>query len=151
MYAHAAHTAHIIYCGHGIYMPRSIQHVLSHRHQLEQSNMPTLKVSLFGKYSLWIRQHSPRMLSIKALAVRAWNLVLHGHTPFHKRGKGSGNFLYGSLLHHTAQCGTNHSAVLSHECWYHNFNRKWSNCEPWQLLCRPLQNNYAALALMQCE
>ena len=27
------------------------------------------------------------------------NLVLRGHTPFHKRGKGSGNFRCSHLLH----------------------------------------------------
>ena len=37
-----------------------------------------------------------------------------GHTMFHKRGKGSGNFFYSSLFHCSVQCGTNHSAVFCH-------------------------------------
>ena len=41
-------------------------------------------------------------------------LVLRGHTPFCKRGKGSGNFFYSSLLPRTVECGTNHSAVFCH-------------------------------------
>ena len=39
-------------------------------------------------------------------------LVSHGHTPFRKRGEGSGNFFYSSLF--PPQCGTNHSAVFYH-------------------------------------
>ena len=34
-------------------------------------------------------------------------LVSRGHTPFRKRGKGSGNFFYSSLLPRTVECGTN--------------------------------------------
>ena len=41
-------------------------------------------------------------------------VVSHGHTPFRKRGKGSGNFFYSSLLPCTVECGTNHSAVFCH-------------------------------------
>ena len=32
-------------------------------------------------------------------------LVSRGHTPFRKRGKGSGNFRYSSLLPRTVECG----------------------------------------------
>ena len=38
-------------------------------------------------------------------------IVSRGHTLFRKRGKGSGNFFYSSLLHRSVQCGTNHSAA----------------------------------------
>ena len=41
-------------------------------------------------------------------------IVSRGHTPFRKRGKGSGNFFYSSLLRRSVQCGTNHSAVFCH-------------------------------------
>ena len=41
-------------------------------------------------------------------------IVLCGHTLFRKRGKGSGNFFYSSLLPRTVECGTNHSAVFCH-------------------------------------
>ena len=41
-------------------------------------------------------------------------LVSRGHTPFCKRGKGSGNFFYSSLLHRSVQCVTNHSTVFCH-------------------------------------
>ena len=33
------------------------------------------------------------------------SLVSRGHTPFCKRGKGSGNFRYSSLLPRTVECG----------------------------------------------
>ena len=33
---------------------------------------------------------------------------------FRKRGKGSGNFFYSSLLRCSVQCGTNHSALFCH-------------------------------------
>ena len=42
------------------------------------------------------------------------DLVSRGHTPFRKRGKGSGNFFYSSLLPRTVECGTNHNAVFCH-------------------------------------
>ena len=38
--------------------------------------------------------------------------VKSSHTPFCKRGKGSGNFFYSSLLCLTAECRTNHSTVF---------------------------------------
>ena len=41
-------------------------------------------------------------------------LVSCGHTPFRKRGKGSGNFFYSSLFRRSVQCGTNHSALFCH-------------------------------------
>ena len=41
-------------------------------------------------------------------------VVSCGHTLFRKRGKGSGNFRYSSLLPRTVECGTNHSAVFSY-------------------------------------
>ena len=41
-------------------------------------------------------------------------LVSRGHTPFRKRGKGSGNFRYSSLLPRTVECRTNHSTVFCH-------------------------------------
>ena len=67
------HAAHVIYYGCGIqvwpvYLTRTI---LSYCCPLElaavSKAMPTSKV---GESSLWIRQLSPRMLSIDALAVR---------------------------------------------------------------------------------
>ena len=42
------------------------------------------------------------------------DLVSRGHTPFRKRGKGSGNFRYSSLRPRTVECGTNHSTVFCH-------------------------------------
>ena len=41
-------------------------------------------------------------------------LVSRGHTPFRKRGKGSGNLFYSGLFSRTVECGTNHSAVFCH-------------------------------------
>ena len=67
--------------------------------------------------------NSRHALSPRAVHPPTSPLVSRGHTPFRKRGKGSGNF-YSSLLPCTVECGTNHSAVLSHKCCYHNFNRK---------------------------
>ena len=39
-------------------------------------------------------------------------VVSHSHTTFRKRGKGSGNFFYSSLLYCSVQCVTNQSAVF---------------------------------------
>ena len=58
------------------------------------------------------------------------SLVSHGHTPFCKRGKGSGIFFYSSLL--PWHCGVrdqSQRSILSHVCCYHNFNRKFTKCK----------------------
>ena len=83
-------------------------------------------------------------------------LVSRGHTSFRKRGKGSGNFFYSSLLRCSVQCGDqSQRSILSHETCYHNFDRKLRGVNQLGnhklLLCQSSQTNYAALALGQCE
>ena len=66
-------------------------------------------------FSFQLRPDGSRQDGRKANEIRPMcMLVSRGHTPFCKRGKGSGNFFYSSLLPRTVECGTNHSAVLCH-------------------------------------
>ena len=79
-------------------------------------------------------------------------IVSRSHTPFRKRGKGSGNFFYSSLLCRSVQCGTNHSAVF-YQMSTHvttSWSKKvWNNIETTSsCFVKSLQE---ALALTQCE
>ena len=74
--------------------------------------------------------------------------------PIPQQREGFRWFLYSSFLLHSEQYGTNHSTIFCHVC-YRNFNRKlqcvnqlWNHK---QLLPQSSQNNYAGLALAQCE
>ena len=71
-------------------------------------------------------------------------------TPCSAGGKGSGHFFYSSLLRPLCivQDQSQHT-ILSHECCYHNFNRKFQGVNQLgnhkQLHCQSSLINYAAL------
>ena len=95
-------------------------------------------------------------LNVTEIPTPSSGIVAHGHTPFCKRGKGFGNFFYSSLLWCSVQCwDQSQRSILSHECCYHNFIRKLQGVNQlWdhkQLLRQSFRDNYAALALVQCE
>ena len=46
--------------------------------------------------------------------VPGWEVVSRGHTTFHKRGKGSGNFFYSSLFHCSVGGGTRVGSVFAY-------------------------------------
>ena len=93
----------------------------------------------------------PQRLSLVAKLI-----VSRDHTPF-RNGEGRG-----LVTSFTAVCcaalysaGQSQRCILSHECCYHNFDRKLQGVNQLgnhkQLLCQSSQTNYAALALAQCE
>ena len=65
------------------------------------------------------------MQSKEAKTMLCGSVDPHGDTLFNKRGKGSGDFFYSSLLHCSVQWrDQSQRSILSHMCCYHNFSRK---------------------------
>ena len=93
-------------------------------------------------------------LLLRITAVQASLIVVsRSHTPFRKRGKGSGNFFYSSLLRHSTVLDQSQRTIQSHECCYHNFSRKLQGVNQLgnhkHLLCdfvSLIKTNYAVLA-----
>ena len=78
-----------------------------------------------------------------AFGIQLLGLVLRDHTLFRKRGKGSDNFFYSSLLCHSVQWGTNHSTVFCHmsavittSIGNYKCETTRNNCETTSSLCK---------------